>query len=100
MGAEKMGREIRTLLWGIRQIHKEIAEVGTKDQFKAFRERWCAPWDRTFTKLNDNPLLKAWVIHRWEELKPRILVQRKLAMEAWKCAVDWEGDLTLLSGLD
>jgi hypothetical protein len=95
-----MGHEIRTLSLGIRRIHEEITEVGTEAEFKAFRERWCAPWDRTLTKLNDNPILKAWVIRRWEELKPRILVQRELAIQAWKCAAEWEGDLRLLSGLD
>jgi len=95
-----MGHEIRTLSRGIRQIHKEIVEVGTTDQFKAFRERWCAPWNRTLARLNNNPLLKAWVIHHWEELNPRILVQQKLANEAWDCAADWEGDLGLLPRLD
>jgi len=83
-----MGHEIVTLSRGNRKIHEELTKVRTRAQFKAFRERWCAPWDRTLAKLNDNPILKAWVIHRWEELKPRILVQWELASIAWKCAGD------------
>jgi hypothetical protein len=95
-----MGHEIITLSRGIRQIHEEIKRVGTQPEFKAFRVRWCKPWDRTLESIANNPLLKAWVIHRWEDLKPRILVQRSLAMEAWKCAARLEGDLAFLSSLD
>jgi hypothetical protein len=95
-----MGHEIVTLSRGVQQIREELRNVGTPAQFEAFRKRWCKPWDRTIETLNNNPLLKGWVIRHWDDLMPRILVQRELAGVAWKCAADSEGDLQFLSALD
>jgi hypothetical protein len=95
-----MGHEFVTLSRANLQIHEEIMEVETVAEFEAFRKRWCTPWDRTLSNLNDNPLLKAWVIRRWEEMKPRILLQWQLARIAWKSAADRESDLQFLSALD